>query len=372
MAVGKKIRYAIVGLGYISQQAMLPAFANARRNSALAALVSGDPRKRRALGRRYGVPILAGYDDYDALLASGRIDAVYIGLPNTMHADFAVRALAAGVHVMCDKPLATSEADCRRMIDTARTMGTRLMTAYRLHFEPATLAAYDLIHGGRIGEARFFTSQFAVQVRPGNIRTRADLAGGPLLDLGVYCINAARHVFRAEPVEAFATAVAGADPRFKEVEETVQVGLRFPGDRLAAFTCSMGAARSAAIQVFGTKGTLRLDQAYGMLGGKTLTVEFPGKPPRRQVRTVPPLDQFAPLLLHFSDCILRGREPLSSGADGAADIRVAEAIRRAIAGNAPVGLEPRAFQGPALSSRNAMRRPAHGAIALVRATPSSA
>jgi glucose-fructose oxidoreductase len=371
MAAGKKVRYAVVGLGFISQKAMLPAFANAGRNSVLAALVSGDARKRRALGKRYGVPILAGYDEFDALLASGRIDAIYIGLPNTMHCDFAVRALAAGVHVMCDKPLATTVADCRRMIDTARTMGSRLMTAYRLHFEPATLAAYDLVHSGKLGEVRFVTSQFAVQVRPGNIRTKAELAGGPLFDLGVYCVNALRHIFRAEPVEAFAVTASGSDRRFGEIEEIAQVSLRFPGERLGAFTCSMGAARSATIEVHGTKGTLRLDQAYGMLGGKALRVDWPLPKPRRQERAFPALDQFAPLLLHFSDCILKGREPLSSGADGSADIRVIEAIKRSIAQNAPVRLDALDFQGPALSARNAMRRPAHGRIDLVFAKPSS-
>lgn len=374
MASGKgrrKIRYAVVGLGFISQKAMLPACANAARNSELTALVSGDRRKLKALGKRYGVPILAGYGEFDALLASGKIDAIYIGLPNTLHADFAVRALAAGVHVMCDKPLATTEADCRRMIDTARGIGSKLMTAYRLHYEPATLAAYDLIHGGRLGAVRFVTSQFSVQVRAGNTRTRADLAGGPLFDLGVYCVNALRHIMRAEPVEAYAATAAGSDPRFREIEEIAQVSLRFPGNRLASFTCAMGASRSGTIGVFGTKGTLRLDQAYGMLGGKALRVDWPLPKPRRLERAFPALDQFAPLLLHFSDCILKGRDPLSSGADGAADIRVIEAIRRSIAARAPVALDPLDFQGPKLSPRFAMRRPAHGQIDLVRARSSS-
>ncbi|MCC6467317.1 MAG: Gfo/Idh/MocA family oxidoreductase [Alphaproteobacteria bacterium] len=371
MAAQKKIRYGVVGLGYISQKAMLPAFRNARRNSVLAALISGDARKRRALGKSYDVPILAGYDEFDALLASGRIDAIYIGLPNTLHRDFAVRALAAGVHVMCDKPLATSVEDCLAMEQAARSGRTRLMTAYRLHFEPATLAAYDLIHGGKLGEVRFATSQFCVQVRAGNIRTQAELAGGPLFDLGVYCVNAMRHIFRAEPVEVFAAAASGKDPRFREVEEIAQVTLRFPGARMAAFTCAMGAARSATIEVFGTKGTLRLDQAYGMLGGKAMRVDWPLPKPRRLERAFPALDQFAPLLLHFSDCIAAGREPVPSGADGRADIRVVEALRQAMHANAPVKLDPIDFQGPKLTARNAMRRPAHGRIDLVGARSSS-
>ncbi|MCC7048324.1 MAG: Gfo/Idh/MocA family oxidoreductase [Alphaproteobacteria bacterium] len=367
----RKVRYGVVGLGFISQAAMLPAFANARHNSELVALVSGAPRKLRALGRRYRAPFVASYDEYDVLLASGAVDAVYIGLPNTLHCDYAVRALAAGIHVLCDKPLAASQAECRRMIERAETAGTKLMTAYRLHFEPGNLETYDLIHHGRLGDLRFFTSQFAQQVRAGNIRTRADLAGGPLYDLGIYCINAARHVFRTEPIHIQATATRGRDTRSAEVEETVQVSMRFPRDRLASFTCSFGAADVSSYQVFGAKGRLRLDQAYDMRGEKRLSVEVATRNGRRQ-KTIPAHDQFAPLLSHFSDCILNDGEPVSSAADGLADIRVVEAIGAALADGGQVDLEPMEFQGSLLKSRNAARlRPPRKAN-LVGARPPSA
>jgi predicted dehydrogenase len=132
------------------------------------------------------------------------VDAVYIAEPNDRHAEFPVRCAREGVHVLCEKPLAISEEECRRMIDACRDAGVKLMTAYRLHFEPSNLEVVRLIEEGRIGEPRVFTSTFAYQVKPGNIRTSAERGGGAIWDLGIYCINAARYLFRADPTELFA------------------------------------------------------------------------------------------------------------------------------------------------------------------------
>lgn len=359
------IRYAVVGLGYISQIAMLPAFAGARRNSRLAALVSGDPAKLQRLGRQYRVPHLVGYDDLDGLLSSGEIDAIYLGLPNTLHREYAERAARRGVHVLCDKPLAMTAADCRAMIDAAAQGGAKLMTAYRLHFEPANLAVLKLLRDGAIGAPRIVTSQFTQQVRPGNIRTRASLGGGPLYDMGIYCLNAARHVFEAEPEEVVATAVRSEDERFAEIDETVQAVLRFPGERLASFTCSFGVTDVSTFQVEGTKGNLSLDQAYEMAGEKTVRIS-PAKGRPRE-RSFPAVDQFAPLLLHFSDCIREDRQPIPTGKEGLADIRALEAIARSLETHAPVRLDPTAFLGPRLAGERPSRMAAHDPPRLFRA-----
>lgn len=338
----RKVRYAVVGLGYISQIAMLPAFAHARGSSTLAALVSDDRAKLEKLGRRYRAPIRATYREFDALCASGEIDAVYIGLPNTLHREYAERAARAGVHVLCDKPLAAELGEARRIVEACRRGGVRLMTAYRLHFEPANLAAIELARSGRLGELRHFTSQFAMQVRAPNIRTDADLGGGPLLDIGIYCINAVRNLFGDEPIEASGQAVAGTDPRFREVPEMVQAQLRFPGGRLAGFTCSFGSADTSVFQLHGTKGRLELREAYEMVGPKELHVDIGGK---KQTRRFAKRDQFAPLLEHFSGCVLDGRDPAPSGEEGLADLRAIEAIERAIARGRTVPLRGRASHG---------------------------
>ena len=158
----RKIGYAVAGLGHIAQTAVLPAFAHAK-NSRLVALLSDDEEKREKLSRKYRCDAYS-YDQYDECLRRDDVDAVYIALPNTLHAEYTVRAAQAGAHVLCEKPMATSEADCRRMITACDDAGVRLMIAYRLHFEPANLEAVKLITSGRLGEARFFGSDFSYQV----------------------------------------------------------------------------------------------------------------------------------------------------------------------------------------------------------------
>src|SRR5579875_3564445 len=129
----KKIRYAIVGLGWIAQEVILPGFDGAKK-STLAAFVTGDPKKAAELGKKYDVSQILPYEDYDALLRSGSIDAVYITLPNHMHKDYTLRAAQAGIHVLCEKPMADTVAECEEMIQATDRNHVKLMIAYRLHF----------------------------------------------------------------------------------------------------------------------------------------------------------------------------------------------------------------------------------------------
>jgi predicted dehydrogenase len=325
---GRKIRYAVVGLGHIAQTAILPAFAQARQNSALAALVSDDPRKLRKLSRRYRVDRVCSYEDAQELFESGEVDAVYIALPNSTHRAYTERAARAGLHVLCEKPMAVTSEDCERMIAVTRRNGVKLMIAYRLHFERANLEAAAMAHSGTLGDLRFFTSNFSMQVAPENFRSSRKLGGGPLYDIGVYCINAARSAFAAEPIEVLATAVARRDHRFKEVPETVAVLMKFPQERIASFTCSFGGADRAAYEIVGTKGSITLDPAYEYAQGIEYVLRL-GK--RVRTRRYEKSEQFAPELIYFSDCILHDLEPEPSGEEGIADVRVIEALNRSIA-----------------------------------------
>lgn len=347
-----KIRYAVIGLGHLAQSAVLPAFGHARHNSTLAALVSGDPQKLKQLGRRYGVELLCHYDDSDTLFSSGAIDAVYISLPNSMHAQFARRAAAAGLHVLCEKPMAVSSRDCERMIETARRNHVKLMIAYRLHFEPGNLEAMQLAQSGKLGDLRFFTSTFSMQVAPDNIRTKRELGGGPLYDIGIYCINAARTLFASEPIDVVATATSHSDPRFKEVPETVMAVMRFPQKQVASFTCSFGASARSSYEIVGTTGSITGERAYSE--GIAFTQRMGN---RVRVRRYRKSDQFAPELIHFSDCLLHDREPEPTGEEGLADVRVIEALNDSIVTGKWVSLEPRAHKGRT-DKRQAMTRPA--------------
>ena len=164
------VRYAVVGLGYISQSAVLPAFAHAKRNCELTALVSDSRHKLRQLGEQYDVDLQFTYDEYDDLCASGAIDAVYIALPNSMHREYTERAARHGVHVLCEKPMAVTTAECRAMIHAARAHQIKLMIAYRLHFEPANLEAAQIAQSSKLGNIRSFNSMFTMQVKAGDIR----------------------------------------------------------------------------------------------------------------------------------------------------------------------------------------------------------
>jgi predicted dehydrogenase len=320
-----RVRYAVVGLGYIAQAAVLPAFAHARKNSELSALVSDDPVKLRQLARRYRVPHTFSYADYDVCLASGLIDAVYIALPNSMHRAYTERAAAAGIHVLCEKPMAITEEDCESMIVAAEENDVRLMIAYRLHFEAANLAAIKAVRSGKIGEPRIFTSTFTMNVKEGDIRLDRELGGGTLYDIGIYCIQAARHVFGEEPMEVFAATATRDEPRFGEVEEMASVTLRFPQDQLATFTTSFGAADVSRYEVVGTKGSLRLDPAYDFSNALRLEVTIGS---RTTKRTYPKRDQFAPELIAFSEAVRAGVEAEPSGLEGLRDVRIIHALLR--------------------------------------------
>ncbi|HEY8993703.1 MAG TPA: Gfo/Idh/MocA family oxidoreductase [Lacunisphaera sp.] len=319
----RKIRFALVGLGHIAQVAVLPGFKQARK-AELAALVSGDPKKLKQLAKQYSVAQTYSYDDFDRCLADPSIEAVYIALPNDLHCDCALRAAAAGKHILCEKPLADHPSEARLMVRTARMHGVRLMTAYRLHFEPAHLATIELIRSGKLGEARYFTSAFSYQVTdPANIRLQEERGGGPIYDIGIYCVNAARQFFGAEPVEVSAFLARTKDPRFREVEETASVLLRFPEGRLASFTVSFGASSVSRCQWVGTKGDIVLEPAFEYASGLRQVVTIDEKP---KEKTFPHTDQFGGEIDAFADCVLQNTEPEPSGEEGFADLRVIEAI----------------------------------------------
>jgi predicted dehydrogenase len=307
----RTVRYAVVGLGHIAQVAVLPAFAHARRNSRLVAVVSDDRTKRREIAKRYRIDRTFTYDQFDDCLAD--IDAVYIALPNSMHAEYSIRAAKAGVHVLCEKPMAVTERECQQMIAACRKGGVKLMIAYRLHFEALNLAAMDLARRGQLGELRFFNSSFSMTVRHGDIRTKRGYGGGTLYDIGVYCINAARNLFRAEPTEVSAVSINSGLAFLAEIDETTAATLRFGDNQVATFVTSFNAADVAAYRIVGTKGHLHADPAYEYAEGLEYALTVHGKTTKKSIGK---RDQFAPELLYFSDCILNDREPEPSGAEG--------------------------------------------------------
>jgi predicted dehydrogenase len=348
------VRFAVVGLGHIAQAAVLPAFKHARPHVELAALVSGTRAKLKALGRRYGVENLSSYADADKLFDSGVVDAVYIATPNTEHIEWVLRAANSGLHVLCEKPLATSVEDCERMIEACERNGVHLMTAYRLHFERCNLEVAEIVRKKRIGDARYFDSQFSMQVKSGNIRLNRELGGGPEWDIGIYCQNAARYVFADEPTQLWATATNSGDRRFAEVPETVHVIMKFPRERIANFVCSFGAADRSRYEIVGTKGSVVCDPAYEYAEGLGYELTVGEKKKRKKFSKS---DQFAPELVHFAKSVRANRRPEPSGTEGLIDVAIIKAIHRSLATGGWAAVEaPRKRRRPSLKQE--MRRPA--------------
>jgi predicted dehydrogenase len=320
------IRYAVVGAGWISQMAFMPGVAQSG-NSRITAIVTGNPAKAAKLAAFHGVGDVVSYDDYDALLAGDTIDAVYIALPNSMHADFTIRAARAGKHALVEKPLATSVEECEAMIAAARDAGVLLMTAYRLHNEPGTVAVLEKIREGAIGQPLFFQSVFGFQAASGNHRLLAEHWGGALQDLGVYCVNAARHVFAEEPVEAMAIAHQPKDDeRFREVEASIAAMLRFPSGGIAQFIVSFGAGDIDSYRVVGTSGDLELDPGYRFETATKMRLRRGGT---IEETAFPQIDHFGAQVAYFSDCIAQGVPVEADGEEGLADMRVLLAIEKA-------------------------------------------
>lgn len=319
----ERIRYAVVGLGYIAQIAVLPAFKHASENSELVALVSDDPLKLEELSKKYKVMNTYSYDQYDECLESGKIDAVYIALPNSMHAEFSIRAAEAGINILCEKPMAVTESESLQMIRAATENNVKLMIAYRLHFEEANLKAIEMARSNKLGDLRIFNAIFTMQVKEGNIRLRKQLGGGALYDIGIYCINAARYLFQDEPTEVFALNANNQEMRFKEVDEMTSAILKFPNEKLATFTCSFGAADVASYELIGTKGMLKVDPAFDYANKLKLSSHINNQ---SKEEIFSKRDQFAPELLYFSHCILEGVDPEPSGVEGLADVRIIEAL----------------------------------------------
>jgi predicted dehydrogenase len=333
--MNNKTRYAVVGLGHIAQTAVLPAFKHAE-NSELAALVTGNPEKDRELSDRYGVKAYT-YNDLENALEKEKVDAVYIATPNILHREYTERAAQVGVHVLCEKPMATTQDDCESMMRAAARNNVKLMIAYRLHFNDANLHAVRVAQSGDLGELRYFGSLFGLQVKEGNIRTRKDLGGGTLFDIGIYCINAARYLFRDEPIEVAGLTTNNGEKRFAEIEEMTGAMMRFPHERLATFTCSFGSADVSHYDLVGTKGELRFENAYEYQGELRCVTTIDGKTTEK---TFKPGDQFAPELIYFSDCIIQDRAPEPSGNEGLADVRVINAIYESAEIGQAVRIEP--------------------------------
>ncbi len=337
----KKIRYGVVGLGHIAQTAILPAFKNANSNSELVALISEDQKKLTLLSKRYRIKQKYLFNQLEECLASGEIDALYVSTPNDTHREIVELAAKYHIDVLCEEPMAVTKEDCVHMDQVARRNKIKLMIAYRLHFEAANLEAMKISRQGKLGDLKFFNSSFSFQIKDRNNIRLCDtkVGGGALYDIGIYCINAARCLFRDEPIEVMALTAESGDIRFSNCDEAASVVMRFPKERLATFTVSLGAFETSDYEIIGTHGRLRLQNAYKYDSAMKLSVFTAGRGIfKEQTKNYKKRDQFSAEIIYFSDCIIKNKNPEPSAAQGIADIKVIEAIFKSIKFGKPVAV----------------------------------
>jgi predicted dehydrogenase len=329
VAEDRRIGYGIVGLGRISMGQFMPAVKMSTK-SKIAALVSGHPDKALRVAAEYGVPSssIYNYENCDEIQKNSDVDVVYIALPNSMHAEYTIRAAKAGKHVLCEKPMATSVEDCRAMIQACQRADRKLMIAYRCQYDPTHLRAIQLIREGRIGSIKSIESAFGFDIGPNEWRTDKKLAGGgPLMDVGIYCLNASRYLTGLQPTEVKGiSSVVDHDGRFGQVEESLSWTTKFPSGVLASCACTYGAMMLGYFRVRGSRGTIVVEPAFNYSGLHLSAhlddgdAEFgPDDPAPRQ---------FLREADHMADCILQNKEPKTPGQEGLRDIELIMRIYR--------------------------------------------
>jgi len=334
---GKKLGWAVVGLGSLAINQILPAFAKCEK-SKVVAFVSGHRDKADKLAARYGVEAanIYNYENYDSIKDNPAIDVVYVVLPNSMHAEYTVRALKTGKHVLCEKPMANTPAECEQMIAAATAASRKLMIAYRLRYEPFNNALIKVARDQEFGRTRVILAEAGFPIGdPTQWRLNKKMAGGgSMMDIGIYALNASRYLTGEEPVELNAMLdTTPNDPRFREVEENILFQLRFPSGVIANCTSSYGAPFNR-FRVVGTNGWAELEPAL-IYSGLRMRASGGGKIEERQPAVI---DHFAAEMDHLSDCVMTDKPPLTPGEEGLKDMRIIGAIYQAAAGGGTVKL----------------------------------
>ena len=327
-AAPRKIGYCVIGLGRIAGHFM-PGTRNTT-NSQITGLVSGHRDKADRVAAQFGIPAssIYNYENFDEIAHNPAIDAVYVALPNSMHAEYTIRAAKAGKHVLCEKPMSTSVADAEAMIAACKAARVKLMIAYRCHYEPTNLKAIQLIRDGALGQVQAIESTFGFNIGPGEWRLSKKMAGGgPLYDVGIYSLNACRYLTGEEPGHIQANAsVIDHDGRFKEVEENVSWTMKFPSGIVASCNTTYGANMEGFYRVHGSKGWLEVDSAF-VYEGQRLRAEYSGTK-LDELNPARDPSQFQAEAEHFSHCIQNGLDPQSPGEEGLRDMRYISEIYR--------------------------------------------
>jgi glucose-fructose oxidoreductase len=330
----RKVGYAVVGLGNYALGQIIPNLARCR-HSRLAALVSGDPAKARKVAAEHNLPerSIYTYQTFDGIRDNPDVDVVYVILPNSMHAEYTIRAARAGKHVLCEKPMAVSSKECEAMIAACRKAGRKLMIGYRSHFEPHNVHAMRLRREGVVGKAAFVQSEHGFPIGdPSQWRLKRALSGGgSLMDIGIYSVQALRYMAGEEPVSVSAReSTDRSDPRFRETEDRLDFSFLFPSGLIGHGFSSYSSGHNH-IRLTGDEGWIDLEPATTYEGQRMRTRRGWDEEKAVQLPAASSPSQFVGQLDHMAQCVLTGREPIVPGEEGLRDLRIMEAIYRSAA-----------------------------------------
>jgi predicted dehydrogenase len=321
----ERARWGILSTADIGLKKVIPGLRRSPRSEVLA-IASREDGRAAAAAAQLAIP--RAYGSYEALLADPDIDAVYIPLPNHLHAEWTIAAARAGKHVLCEKPLALTASQAQEMVDVCRASGVLLMEAFMYRQHPSWIAARDLVASGRIGQLQVIDSWFSYfNDDPANIRNRYEIGGGALYDIGCYNINLSRMLFGSEPTRVQATITR--DPKLR-IDTLTSAILEFD-DRVATFTCSTRAESHQRVDIYGTDGRISIEIPFNIPPDRPtrIFVTAGGDPPvapATETLTFDVADPYACEADRFADAILDG-VPLPVGPeDAVANMRVIDAV----------------------------------------------
>lgn len=339
----QRVGYALVGLGHLTLDELLPAFGQCKK-SKVTALVSGSPEKMRKIAEQYGVKPEScySYADYDKLRDNKDVQAIYIVLPNGQHAEYTIRGAQAGKHILCEKPMANTAAECQAMIDACQKASRKLMIAYRIQYEPYNRLVREMVQKEQFGKVKSIMANNGQNSdNPKHWRFDKALAGGGSLpDIGLYCLNTIRYILGEEPTEVMGYIHnTPNDPRFTEVEEQVNWMMKFPSG--VQTSCATGYAHheDKNYKILADTGWIKMDPAFTYHGLQLETSQAQGDQNQIIQHKLTDKNQFASEIDHFSECILEDKTPFTPGEEGLQDQKIMEAIYQSAREGRPVKLQ---------------------------------
>ncbi|MCM3748799.1 Gfo/Idh/MocA family oxidoreductase [Paenibacillus pasadenensis] len=332
----RKLTWGIMGAASIARRAVIPGLQESRLN-VVKALASRDVNKAAQMAEEFGIG--QTYGSYEELLEDESIEAVYIPLPNHLHREWAIRALHAGKHVLCEKPIALTAQEAEEMAAAAKSSGQLLAEAFMYRHHPRYAMIRDIIASGEIGELRGIHSTFTFNSSGGRegFRFRQESGGGGLYDIGVYPITAARLLLGCEPEAA--TVHAFFSPDHGNVDMMASGLLEFPGGVGLTFDCGMWGASRNTLEVLGTDGIIEVPNAFVAWADRGANFFVTSKGSRREVE-VPQVNHFTMECDDFAEAALFGKPQKFTPDDAVSNMRVLEACLRSARERSRVALSP--------------------------------